>query len=117
MRCSYQLIASHSSCSAGIIRANARVSALRSSGGSWYWSVGMAEWWHVIELGDGETSPGAWDLRPLAERIPGPGHGRRACLDIGTAACFRGFELERRGAAEVTATDQGTQFAQRSRRN
>jgi tRNA (mo5U34)-methyltransferase len=77
----------------------------------------MAEWWHVIELGDGETSPGAWDLRPLAERIPWPDlHGKR-CLDIGTADGFWAFELERRGAADVTATDQGSPFAQRSRRN
>ena len=77
----------------------------------------MAEWWHVIELGDGETSPGAWDLRPLAERIPWPDlHGKR-CLDIGTADGFWAFELERRGAAEVTATDEGSPFARRSRRN
>lgn len=65
----------------------------------------MAEWWHVIELGDGETSPGAWDLRPLAERIPWPDlHGKR-CLDIGTADGFWAFELERRGASEVVAID------------
>ena len=77
----------------------------------------MAEWWHVIELPDGSTTPGAWDLRPLSEELPWPDlHGKR-CLDIGTADGFWAFELERRGAAEVLATDQDTPFAQRSRRN
>ena len=43
IRCSYQPIASASSCSDAIMRAKVRVSALSSSGGSWYWSVGMLE--------------------------------------------------------------------------
>src|SRR3954453_15121056 len=77
----------------------------------------MAEWWHVIDLPDGSTTPGAWDLRPLSEELPWPDvHGKR-CLDIGTADGFWAFELERRGAAEVLATDQGTFFGQKSRRN
>ena len=40
-RCSYQPIASASSCSDVHRRANVRVSAGSSSGGSWYWSVGI----------------------------------------------------------------------------
>jgi hypothetical protein len=45
----------------------------------------MEEWWHVIEFSNGETSPGAWDLRPLAERIPWPDVAGKRCLDVGTA--------------------------------
>ena len=77
----------------------------------------MQEWWHVIDLPDGSTTPGAWDLRPLAEQIPWPDLTGKRCLDIGTADGFWAFELERRGAADVLATDQGTYFGQKSRRN
>ena len=77
----------------------------------------MAEWWHVIDLPDGSTTPGAWDLRPLSEQIPWPDVTGKRCLDIGTADGFWAFEMERRGAASVLATDQDTAFAQRSRRN
>lgn len=77
----------------------------------------MAEWWHVIDLPDGRTTPGSWDLRPLAERIPWPDLQGKRCLDIGTADGFWAFELERRGAAEVLATDRDTDFGQKSRRN
>ena len=41
MRCSYQPIASASSVSDVHIRANVRVSAGSSPGGSWYWSNPM----------------------------------------------------------------------------
>ena len=46
-RCSYQPIASASSVSEAHSRANVRVSAGSSSGGSWYWSVGMVQ--HAID--------------------------------------------------------------------
>src|SRR3954470_18373703 len=77
----------------------------------------MSEWWHVIELPDGSTTPGAWDLRPVSEQLPWPDLQGKRCLDIGTADGFWAFELERRGAAEVLATDQDTYFGQKSRRN
>jgi tRNA (mo5U34)-methyltransferase len=77
----------------------------------------MTEWWHVIDLPDGSTTPGAWDLRPLSEQLPWPDVRGKRCLDIGTADGFWAFELERRGAAEVLATDQDTYFGQKSRRN
>ena len=64
------------------------------------------EWWHMIELAPGVVTPGAWDLRPAAERMPWPPslEGLR-CLDVGTMDGFWAFELERRGAAEVVAID------------
>ena len=51
-------------------------------------------------------TPGPWDLRPAARRMPWPGPlaGLR-CLDVGTMDGFWAFELERRGAAEVVAID------------
>ena len=64
------------------------------------------DWWHVIEVVPGVVTPGSWDLRPTAARMPWPGSlaGLRA-LDIGTMDGFWAFELERRGASEVLATD------------
>jgi tRNA (mo5U34)-methyltransferase len=63
-------------------------------------------WWHTIQLAPGVVTPGWWDLRPTAARLPWPGSltGMR-CLDVGTMDGFWAFELERRGAGEVHATD------------
>jgi tRNA (mo5U34)-methyltransferase len=63
-------------------------------------------WWHVIEVASGVTTPGSWDLRPTADRMPWPTvlEGARG-LDIGTMDGFWAFELERRGATDVTAID------------
>ena len=63
-------------------------------------------WYHTIELPGGRVTPGRYDLRPAAARIPLPPRldGLR-CLDVGTADGFWAFEMERRGAAEVVATD------------
>jgi len=69
-------------------------------------AIAGRSWWHAIEVAPGVVTPGGWDLRPTAERIPWPASlaGMR-CLDIGTMDGFWAFELERRGAAEVVATD------------
>ncbi len=63
-------------------------------------------WWDVIEIAPGMTTPGSWDLRPTAARMPWPQslQGVR-CLDVGTMDGFWAFEMERRGAAEVIAID------------
>ncbi len=63
-------------------------------------------WWHVIELAPGVTTPGGWDLRPTALRMPWPLsiQGLR-CLDVGTMDGFWAFEMEQRGAGEVVAID------------
>ena len=75
----------------------------------------MDEWWHVIDFPDGTTSPGAWDLRPIAEtKIPWPDLAGTRCLDIGTADGFWAFEMERRGAADVLATDIPSFFQSRA---
>jgi tRNA (mo5U34)-methyltransferase len=64
------------------------------------------DWWHTIEVAPGVVTPGGWDLRATAERLPWPPSlaGMR-CLDIGTMDGFWAFELERRGAGEVIASD------------
>ena len=63
-------------------------------------------WWHVIEIAPGVTTPGSWDLRPTAARMPWPASLQGArCLDVGTMDGFWAFEMERRGAAEVIAID------------
>jgi tRNA (mo5U34)-methyltransferase len=68
--------------------------------------VAGLDWWHTIEVAPGVVTPGWWDLRPTAERLPWPGplDGLR-CLDVGTLDGFWAFELERRGAREVVAID------------
>ena len=63
-------------------------------------------WYHTMELPGGEVTPGYFDTRAAAERVPLPRSlaGRR-CLDVGTYDGFWAFEMERRGAAEVVAVD------------
>jgi tRNA (mo5U34)-methyltransferase len=63
-------------------------------------------WYHTLELEDGYTTDGLFDLRPHVHQygIPDDLTGKR-CLDVGTWDGFWAFELERRGAAEVLALD------------
>src|SRR5438045_4772772 len=62
-------------------------------------------WYHTLELPHGIVTPGWFDLRPIVERMPRPDVRGKRCLDVGTYDGFLAFELERRGAAEVVATD------------
>lgn len=62
-------------------------------------------WYHTLELPDGTLTPGWFDLRAQAGRLPWPDVRGKRCLDVGTYDGFYAFELERRGAAEVVATD------------
>jgi tRNA (mo5U34)-methyltransferase len=68
-------------------------------------------WYHSIELPHGVVTPGWFDLRPVADRMPWPDVRGKRCLDIGTYDGFLAFELERRGAREVIATDIGDEDA------
>jgi tRNA (mo5U34)-methyltransferase len=78
--------------------------------------VARHAWWHVIELPGGEVTPGGWDLRPTARELPWPDVRGSRCLDVGTADGFWAFELERRGAADVLATDLPSPFQAKARR-
>ena len=64
------------------------------------------EWYHTIELAPGVVTPGWFDARPVADRLPFPASlkGKR-CLDVATFDGFWAFHMERRGAAEVHAID------------
>ncbi|MBV8980807.1 MAG: hypothetical protein JO086_07890 [Acidimicrobiia bacterium] len=68
--------------------------------------VAAVPWYHTIELPGGVVTPGEYDLRPTLAKVPLPEslHGMR-CLDVGTHDGFWAFEMERRGAAAVTAID------------
>ena len=50
-------------------------------------------------------TPGWFDLRPIADRMPWPDVRGKRCLDVGTWDGYLAFELERRGASEVVALD------------
>ena len=73
------------------------------------------DWWHVIDLSDGSVTPGGWDLRDVSRRLPWPDLSGKRCLDVGTADGFWAFELEKRGAADVVATDLPSPFQSRAR--
>jgi tRNA (mo5U34)-methyltransferase len=73
------------------------------------------DWWHVIDLPDGSVTAGGWDLREVAGQMPWSDVGGKRCLDVGTADGFWAFELEKRGAAEVLATDLPSPFQARAR--
>jgi tRNA (mo5U34)-methyltransferase len=68
--------------------------------------VAGRQWYHTLELAPGVVTPGWFDTRAVAARLPLPDSlaGLR-CLDVGTFDGFWAFEMERRGAAEVVATD------------
>jgi tRNA (mo5U34)-methyltransferase len=70
--------------------------------------VDALEWWHTIDVAPGVATPGSWELRPAAQRMPWPAGGDLRglrCLDIGTMDGFWAFEMERRGAGDVVASD------------
>jgi tRNA (mo5U34)-methyltransferase len=62
-------------------------------------------WYHTIQVAPGVETPGWFDLRPIVGRLPWPDVQGKRCLDVGTYDGFLAFELERRGAGEVVATD------------
>ncbi len=62
-------------------------------------------WYHTLDLPGQPPTPGWFDLRGVAARLPWPDVGGKRCLDLATYDGFFAFELERRGAAEVVATD------------
>jgi tRNA (mo5U34)-methyltransferase len=63
-------------------------------------------WYHTLELADGVVTRGMFDHRPVLHHYPLPDDlsGLR-CLDVATMDGYWAFEMERRGAASVTALD------------
>lgn len=69
-------------------------------------AIGAHEhWYHTLELAPGLVTDGWFDLRPIVGRLPFPDLSGKRCLDIATFDGFFAFEMERRGASEVVATD------------
>lgn len=62
-------------------------------------------WYHTMELRPGIVTPGWFDPRPTVDKLPWPDVAGKRVLDVGTYDGFFAFELERRGAREVVATD------------
>jgi tRNA (mo5U34)-methyltransferase len=63
-------------------------------------------WYHSIDLGDGVVTKGMFDHRPVLDHYPIPaGLSGKRCLDVATMDGYWAFEMERRGAASVTAID------------
>jgi tRNA (mo5U34)-methyltransferase len=63
-------------------------------------------WYHTLELAPGIVTRAVWDHRSTVDRVGLPASlvGKTA-LDVGTANGFWAFEMERRGAERVVATD------------
>jgi tRNA (mo5U34)-methyltransferase len=57
----------------------------------------------------------AVDREPVAAQLPWPSLEGKRCLDIGTADGFWAFEMERRGAVDVLATDVASHYAKLAR--
>jgi tRNA (mo5U34)-methyltransferase len=62
-------------------------------------------WYHTLELGDGVVTKGMFDHRPHLQHYPIPDLTGKRCLDVATMDGYWAFEMERRGAASVTALD------------
>mgnify|MGYP001181038478 CR=1 FL=1 len=65
----------------------------------------VALWYHTLALPGNKVTPGWFDLRGVVDALPWPNVAGMRCLDVGTYDGFYAFELERRGAQEVVATD------------
>lgn len=66
----------------------------------------IPSWYHVIDLGDGVVTPGAFDMSRYIDLYPIPKDmsGMRV-LDVGASNGYFSVEFARRGAAEVVALD------------
>ncbi|MDQ6879981.1 MAG: hypothetical protein M3082_20245 [Candidatus Dormibacteraeota bacterium] len=64
------------------------------------------DWYHTIDLPNGIVTPGFVDHRGQVDQygIPASLAGKR-CLDVASFDGFWAFEMEKRGAAEVTGID------------
>lgn len=67
--------------------------------------LAQRSWYHTIELRPGVETPGWFDTRRTAARLPWPDLSGARCLDVGTFEGFWAREMQGRGAAEVVAID------------
>lgn len=66
----------------------------------------IPSWYHVIDLGDGVKTPGAFELSRTLREFPLPEDmtGMRV-IDVGCSNGYYSYEFEKRGAAEVVGVD------------
>ena len=67
--------------------------------------VDELDWYHTFDLPHGITTPGYFDHRGVAAKVPLPDVSGRRCLDLASADGFWAFEMKRRGADEVVSLD------------
>ena len=67
--------------------------------------VDELDWYHTFELPGGIVTPGFYDHRSVAAKLPMPDLEGMRCLDMASADGFWAFEMKRRGAAEVVSVD------------
>src|SRR5438105_10452129 len=68
------------------------------------------DWVHSIDLGGGLVTPGAWPPSPLIRAaFNAVDFAGKKVLDVGCWDGLWSFEAERRGAAQVYATDCASQ--------
>jgi len=63
------------------------------------------EWWHSIDLGNGEVTPGRVNQQGEEQKLCLPNLAGLTVLDIGTWDGYYAFLAERLGASRVLATD------------
>jgi SAM-dependent methyltransferase len=62
-------------------------------------------WYHTFELPGGVVTPGIYDHRRAAAKVPFPDLRGKRCLDAASSDGFWAFEMARRGAASVVSLD------------
>jgi tRNA (mo5U34)-methyltransferase len=76
-----------------------------ASGSALQARVDELDWYHTFELPGGVVTPGYYDLRSAAAKLPMPDVRGLRCLDVASADGFWAFEMKRRGASEVVSVD------------
>jgi len=67
--------------------------------------VDALAWYHTFDLPGGVVTPGIYDHRSVAAKVPFPDLRGKRCLDVASSDGFWAFEMARRGAASVTSVD------------
>jgi tRNA (mo5U34)-methyltransferase len=67
--------------------------------------VDALDWYHTFELPGGVVTPGIYDHRTAAAKVPFPDLAGKRCLDAASSDGFWAFEMARRGAASVVSLD------------
>ena len=62
-------------------------------------------WYHTFDLPGGIVTPGIFDHRNVATKVPFPDLTGKRCLDAASSDGFWAFEMARRGATEVVSLD------------